>query len=275
MRTQTSDIDPREKMPRLASESAAELDLLVHHRSRSVLEALLDRRDLGERHLHALLSRRDLPQEIISRIARNRDWMTSYRTKLAVVQHPRTPRAVALPLLKFIYLFDLLGLALSAGVPAELKRLAEDAILAQSEGIPLGQRISLARRGSHRLAGRLLGDADRRVIEAALSNPFLTEHSVSAALLLENASAELAEAVMNHPRWSIPHVVKLALVRCKNLSLGRLLGLLPELTTRELAEVASDRRVASNIRAYAARTFQARSRQQNFSARNLIRDSRF
>lgn len=270
MGAQTSESNPSQHAPRPAREATAEIEILLHHHSRQVLEALLDRPEVRERHLLVLLSRKNLPREIISKIAANREWMTSYQMKLAVVRHPRTPRHVALPLVKFIYLFDLLGIALTPGVPAELKRLSEDAILAQREGIALGQRISLARRGSHRLAGKLLGDSDRRVIEAALSNPSLTEHNVGAALVLENASAELAEAVLIHPRWSIPRSVKQALVRCKSLSLARLMGILPELSAPELADVAADPRVAINIRAYAARTVLWRSRQRKSGGRNRM-----
>lgn len=243
-----------------AMENAGEkkIGALLYGRSREVLDVFLESSQIGEQQLLVLLSRKDLPREIVSRIARNREWMNSYQMKLAVVKHPCAPRDVTLPLLKFIYLFDLLGLALTPGVPAELKRLAEDAILSQKEGLALGQRISLARRGSSRLAARLLVDAERRVIETALSNPSLTEQRVAAALLLETASLELTEMVVNHRRWSTSHSVKLALVRSPHLSLGRLMALLPELSSGELADLVSDRRVPDNIRAYAAKSVQSR-----------------
>ncbi len=243
-----------------AKENAGEKEIgaLLYHRSREALEVLLESPQIGEQHLLVLLSRKDLPREVVSRIARNREWISSYQMKLAVVKHPRAPRDVALPLLKFIYLFDLLGLALTPGVPAELKRLAEDAILSQKEGLALGQRISLARRGSSRLAARLLADTERRVIEAGLSNPSLTEQGVASALLLETASLELTGMVVNHPRWSASHSVKLALVRSPHLSLGRLMAILPELSSGDLADLVSDRRVPDNIRAYAAKTVQSR-----------------
>ncbi len=235
-----------------------DIDALLHHGSREVLERVLEDPRLNEQHLLVLLSRKALPREILLKIGRNREWMSSYALKLAALRHPRTPREIAIPLLKFIYLFDLLGIALTPGVSPDLKRLAEDAILAKRESLALGQRISLARRGSARVAARMLADCERRVIEAALSNPVLTEQAVASALLLENAPVELTEAVLTHERWSARHAVKLALVRNPHLSLGRLMGILTELPAPELADVVSDRRVALNIRAYVSRTVNSR-----------------
>ena len=255
---QGSDFNLNEVIELARSAGAAELDGLIHHGSRQVLETVIESPHIVERHLLILLSRRDLPREILSRIAGNHQWMTSYSIKIAVFKHSRTPRHVVLPLLKFIYLFDLMGITLEPGVPADVKRLSEDAILSQKEGIALGQRISLARRGSLRIAGGLLNDHDRRVIDAALSNPVLTEHSVAAALLVKDASRELTEAVLSHPRWADGHSVKLSLLRNAHLSLARMMKILSELTAGELSDLVSDKRVAANIRLYAARTAQAR-----------------
>lgn len=244
----------------IGSEDLADL---LGHRSREVLEALLESPQFGERHVLLLLSRKDLPREIVAKIARNRQWMSSYQIKLAVVKHPHTPRELSLRALKFIYLFDLLGVALTPATPAELKRLAEDAILSQKEGLPLGQRISLARRGSSRLAARLLADSERAVIEAALSNPFLTEQGVATALLLETASAHLAGMIVNHSRWSVSRSVKLALARSGLLSLARLMEIIPELSPDELAYLVEDQRIDKAIRVYVARVIRARKHRKS------------
>ncbi|MBI4460929.1 MAG: hypothetical protein HY648_12845 [Acidobacteria bacterium] len=240
--------------------TGALLENLLYHRASEVLEAVLENSALSERHLVLLLTRRDLPPGILTRIAQSKQWMKSYPVKVALVKHPRTPRHYALPLIKFLYLFDLMGLATSEGVPAELKRLAENAILSQREGIALGQRLTLARRGSQRIVAGLLNDSNRRVIEAALSNAALTEHSVAAALFREPASSELTELVASHPRWSSRYSVKLALLRSEHLSLGRFIGILSEIPVSDLADLAADPRVGGNLRAYAAKLVQTRRR---------------
>jgi len=251
---------------RTADRSA--IETLLHHRSREVLEALLENPRLGEKHLAILLSRRDLSREVVARIAENREWMKSHPLKLAVVKHPRTPRHLALPLLKFLYLFDLVSVAGVAGVPAELKRQAEEAILTQQEGLALGQRLSLARQGSHRIAAGLLLDSDRRVIEAALSNPAMTEHAITAALYQRKAGPELASALVEDERWFARYPIKLALLRGRKLSLGRVMAILPELAQPDLLDLADDPRVRSELRGYVAKLLQnRRSRKQKKSLR--------
>jgi hypothetical protein len=238
----------------------SEFQTLLYHRSEAVLEALLEHPAFSEEHLLILLSRKDLPASIISRIARNRLWVNDYRVKLAVLQHPRTPRYIALPLLKFIYVFDLLKIAQSPAIPAELRRLAEDAVLSQKDSLALGQRRSLARQGSLRIAAGLLSDRESSVIDYALSNPRLTEHAVASALLLTDSGPELLAAVAKHPRWPARRTVRLALARSPHLTLGRVMEILASLTITELADFASDRRARIELRAYAARMIASRTR---------------
>ncbi len=258
MESKSPQFNAQEMAEQARTSSGTQLENLLYHRSRDVLEALLENTHLGEQQLAVLLARRDLPREIVTRIAQNKDWMRSYSLKVSVVMHPRAPRHLTVPLLKFLYLFDLLALAAATGVPAELKRMAENAILSQREGIALGQRISLARRGSTRIAGSLLADTDPKVLAAALENPSLTDYSVAAALLQGSATSHLTDAVIVHSRWAMRHPVKLALLRSPHLSLARLMGILSELSLGDLSDLAADPRVANNIRGYAARTLRAR-----------------
>jgi hypothetical protein len=247
-----------QEIRRASTAEGSLLDALLHHQSREVLGALLENPRLGERELSILLSRRDLSRELVARIAENRAWMKSHPLKLAVVKHPKTPRHLALPLLKHFYLFDLLAVAASPGVPAELRRQAEELIQMQRDGLALGQRLSLARQGSHRIAAGLLGDPNRRVVEAALSNPAMTEHAIVQALFDRKPSPELASVMVDDERWFARYSVKLALLRGSHLSLGRVMAILPELARNDLSDLAEDPRVRAEIRAYVARLLRSR-----------------
>jgi hypothetical protein len=55
------------------------------------------------------------------------------KVKLALVEHPRTPRQVSLPLLRQLYTFDLMQVALTPTVPAELKLAADEALSSRME----------------------------------------------------------------------------------------------------------------------------------------------
>lgn len=243
---------------RARTANGAELDNLLYTRAEEVLADLLDNPALREPHLLILLSRRDLPRGIVSAIARNAQWMRSYAMKAAVVKHPQTPRHLALPLLRHIYLFDLMAIATTAGVAADLKRLAEDAILAQREGIALGQRLTLARRGSRRIAAALLLDSQRQVIHAALQNPAMTDTALAQVLGTEKVHPALTSAVGENQRWMARRAVKLALLRSRHLSLARFAALLPELTLTEMTDLQQDPRLSPNLRSYVFELTKAR-----------------
>jgi len=248
-----AEINLRETIERARTAQGAQLENLLYHRSGEVLDALLGNPALREQHLLLLLSRKDLSREMLTAIAQKKQWMRSYSLKTAVLKHPKTPRHVALPLLRFIYLFDLVEIASAVGVAPDLKRLVEDTILAQREGLATGQRLALARRGTHRVAGGLLNDPDPRVIQAALQNPALTEQAVAAALQVEKGAAELTAAVAENARWKTRRGIKLALVRSRHLSLARFAAILPDLTLPDLDDLVDDPRVAPNIRSYVAK----------------------
>ena len=127
-----------------------DLAALLHHPSAVVLLALLDNAALGEAQLCLLLERKDLPGEVLEEIGKRKPLLKSYRVKRALCFHPRGPRLVTLRLIRDLYLMDLVQLALSPAVPAELKRNAEEQLLMRLPQIPLGQKITLARRGPGR-----------------------------------------------------------------------------------------------------------------------------
>ena len=253
-----AETDLRETIEQARTASGPQLENLLYHRSREVLDALMGNPRLGEQHLSILLGRRDLSREVVAVIAQNQQWMKSYPLKVAVLRHPKTPRHLALRLLKFIYAFDLMKIGAAPGVAPDLKRLIEDTLLSQREGMATGQRLSLARRGSARIAGGLLNDSDNRVIRAALDNPALTEQSVAAALLVDKTAAELPVAVMEHSRWSRRRGVRLALLRNRHLSLARFAAILPEVSMGELKDLTEDPRVVPNIRSYVAKMVRMR-----------------
>ena len=233
--------------------SGSELESLLHSHDRAVIEALLENPALREPHLLVLLARRDLPAGIITTVSRNAVWMRSYPMKAAVLKHPLTPRHIALPLLKHIYLFDLLAMAQTPGLAADLKRLAEDSILAQLGSVAMGQKLTLARRGSHRIAAGLLLDTEKRVIEAALENPAMTDQELAQALASEKASAGLTETVLASQRWMARRPVLLGMMRSRYISLARFAALLGELTSIELADLRQDPRLPANLRQYVGR----------------------
>src|SRR5438270_5405404 len=195
------------------SEGTADLESRVLDHSIEELKRLASDSRLTDDLALALLARRDLTPDVIEVLVKNANVITDRRVQLAVAGHPKAPRHISVPLVRQLYTFELMQIALSATVLADIKIAAEQAIIARLEKITAGERMTLARRASGRVAAALLAEQDKRVIEAALDNPFLTEALVVRAVMQPRSSAVLVELVCRHAKWSVRRDVRIALLR--------------------------------------------------------------
>jgi hypothetical protein len=254
---------------RARTASGEELASLLHHHSPDVLFALLDNPALDETQICLLLDRKDLPAEILEEVARRKPLLKNYRVKRALAFHPRTPRLASLRLIRDLYLMDLVQLTLLPGTSGELKRIAEEQLVARLPQLPLGQKITLARRGTARVAGALLAEGHAQVLAIALDNPGLTEAQVLKALSRERLPVGVVKAVAQHRKWSHTYNVRLALVRHPGATLSTILAYLPELTVSDLRELAAPGIVSENLRKYLQAEIQQRMRKREKSAQVL------
>lgn len=242
-----------------------ELAGLLHHHAADVLLALLDNPALDEMQLCLLLNRNDLPVEILEEVARRKPLLKNYRVKRALAFHPRTPRLAGLRLLRELYLMDLVQLTLLPGTSAELKINAEEQLIARLAQLPLGQKITLARRGTARVAGALLAEGHAQVLSVVLDNAQLTEAQVLKALSRDRLPIGVIRAVAQHRKWSHTYNVRLALVRHPSSTLSTILSYLPELTVSDLRELAAPGIVSENLRKYLLAEIQQRIRKSEKS----------
>jgi hypothetical protein len=246
-----------------------ELAALLHHHSPDVLLALLDNPALDETQLCLLLDRKDLPAEILEEVARRKPLLKNYRVKRALAFHPRTARLPGLRLLRELYLMDLMRLTLLPGISAELKINAEAQLIARLPQLPLGQKLTLARRGTARVAGALLAEGHAQILAVVLDNPNLNEAQVLKALSLDRLPLGVIQAIAHHRKWSHIYNVRLALVRHPSSTLSTILAYLPELTVSDLRELASPGIVSESLRKYLQAEIQRRIRKSEKSAQLL------
>src|SRR5580692_4323348 len=237
-----------------------ELQALLYHTSKEVLSALLKNPAFDESKLTLLLARKDLPSEMLEEIASRKSLLKSYAAKRGLIFHSRTPRLIGLRLIRELYVMDLVQLALSPAVSMELRRLAEEQLIARLPQLPLGQRITLARRGPGGVAGALLVQGHAQVLPLALNNPFLSESQILKALAREKVPTPVAQAIANHPKWSQSYNVRLALVRTPTAPLAIVLGFLPQLTVSDLRELTAPGIIPENLRRYLQAEVQRRIR---------------
>lgn len=177
------------------------------------LRLLIDNPSFDENHACLLLERKDLPGTLLEEIAKRKVWRGSHRVRRALAAHPHTPRLVAVRLLRDLYLMDLVRISLLPTSSGELRRLAEERVLAQLPQLPLGQRLMLARRGSARIAAGLILHGPDNVARIALDNPFLNESQLLKALSKQSLPARILSHVARHEKWSKLINVRVVLLR--------------------------------------------------------------
>ena len=244
---------------RARSAGSEEIPALLYETREETLAALLENPRFDETHLCLLLERKDLSATLLETIARRKGWLRSYCVRRRLAFHPHMPRPLATRLARELYLMDLVQLSLLPSVAAELRRLAEELILARLPQLPLGQKIALARRGSARVVGGLLAEGHARIVRLALDNAFLTEAQVLKVLAREKLPAPVVAAIASHPKWAQLYHVRMALVRHPAASLARVLSFLPDLTLRDLDALCESATISQGLRRYIQREIARRS----------------
>lgn len=226
-----------EKLNRARSAAPDELKLLLHDPDEAVVLALLENPNFDEPHVTQLLDRLDLSANVLRAVAETRTWIANEAVRLRLAQHPHTPKRVALAVVRQLFLFDLVRLSLLPSAPADIRRVAEEIILARIPHLPVGEKLTLARRGPSRIVGAVLAEGHPQAIKLALNNAFLTESQILKVLSKPGVVERVVAAIAQHPKWSTQYNVRAALVRNKFTPVPCVLAFLPNLIQRDLKDV--------------------------------------
>lgn len=244
----------------LRSASGEELVRLIHETLPPDLLPVLDNPSLDEKSLVLLLQRKDLSSEFLQEVLLRRQFLKSYQVKKALALHPHTPRTDGFRLLRELYLMDLVQFAISPGALPDLKIKAEEQVIHKLPHLPLGQKITLARRAPARIAGALLAEGQKQVVAAVLANPNLNEAQVLRVLSRDKLPPIVAQSIAQHEKWSHVYNVRIALIRQPSTTLTTILAFLPELTISDLRELVAPGILPENLRHYLQAEIQRRMR---------------
>ena len=198
---------------------------------------------LSEDRALAQLKQRNLAIDAIEEIARNSGLMKSRKVRMLLAAHCHAPRRLALRLIREFYTFDLMQFALRPGTSADLRRFADELLIARVASITLGECISLARRSSEKVAGALLLHQEIPVWQAALQNPRLRERAIIKALSRTAATPAFVEFLSWHPKWALRAEVRLALLRNFHTPAERVAEFARELPPSQLRDVLHSSRL--------------------------------
>ncbi len=201
------------RLHRALTAGKEELFQVLEDLSEDVLHAALKNPQLDDNHLLALLKRRDITEDILKAVYKLKAVAESHSLKLALVKNPATPGPVVQTLLPHLYLFELLDICFLPGATPDQHVAAERAIIQRLPTAPLGNKLTLAHRGTSAIVEALLKEGDPRHIEACLANPRLKEVAVFQFLNGPTADAEAISAVARHPRFKNHSNLQLAILR--------------------------------------------------------------
>ncbi len=230
------------------STSGDELNALLHESDEQTLLAILENSNLQEQHVSVLLERLDLPVSVLTALAGEGKWTSSEGIRLRLASHPRTPKRFAVAAVRQLFLFDLVRLSLLPSAPPDIRRLAEEVMLARVPHIPGGEKLTLARRGPARVAGAILAEGHPQAIKLALANSFLTESQVLKVLATAGVPERVVQAIAEHPKWSCRYNVRAALARNARAPVPAVLAFLPDLTMRDLRDIFATAGLAPAVR---------------------------
>jgi len=123
--------------------------------------------------------------------------------------------------------------------------------------LTLGERKSLARTHDRAQILLLLRDPHPAVVAILLDNPHITEADIVRIAVARQAVPASLATLAAHPRWSVRHAVKRALVLNPSTPLADAIRIATTLRSQELRELAADPSVPEPLRIHAAQVYGA------------------
>jgi hypothetical protein len=235
-------------LDRARSAAGDELKALLHETRGEVLLALLENPQFEEPHVVLLLDRLDLSAELLTAVAGVSKWKAAEAIRLRLAGHPRTPKRIALEMVRHLFLFDLVRLALLPSAPADIRRVAEELIVARVPHLPVGQKLTLARRGPARVAGALLAEGHAQALKLALDNAFLNESQVLKVLATRSVPERVVAAIGHHAKWSCQYNVRIGLLRSLHPPISAVRAFLPDFKLQDLLEIVKLEELSPYVR---------------------------
>jgi hypothetical protein len=224
----------------------------------SYIEGALANPGLDPGHAVLALSNPAIVPLLIQRIGRNPSWIKTYKVKAAIVLHPKTPRAVAMNLVTFLWWRDLVRVTDQAKLSPVLRRSAERLLALRLQELALGEKIALARIASRGLIGALRAQAEPMVIRSLLQNPRLMEEDALAIANGVRTTGPVLRALADDPRFALRPAVRKAIARHPETPASVALHIVQNLSSRDLKELSRSPRVPGLVKVAAQRLLEVR-----------------
>jgi hypothetical protein len=221
-----------------------QLFTLMQNGREELLLAALRNPHVDHQHLRALLKRRGIGT-VIAAIHAEKRFMEIHSVKCAVAAHPDAPPHISQALLSLLNVFDLLKLCHIPGVTPDVRVAAERKIVQQIPTQPLGNKITLARRGTAAILDAVLREGVPRILEACLENPHLKEGLLYRFLTSHLATADTVALVAGSVRWKSRPNIRIAILKNPHTPLIWFTTFLPGLPAVALRDLLASPRLTA------------------------------
>ena len=138
--------------------------------------------------------------------------------------------------------------------PTQLKKAlaSERPLKPTGRLLTLGERKALARTHKREEILLLIRDPHPAVVEILLANPHVTEAEVLRIAATRPAVPASLSKIAAHPRWSVRHPIKRALVMNPSTPLADAIRIATTLRKQELVELSTDPQLPEPLRRHAA-----------------------
>jgi len=230
--------------------SEEELKSLVLHPSSQVISRVILNRNLTEDLALVIANRRNILPEVIETLYHSGKWKEYYRILLALSKNPRTSQKIALALLKSLRIIDIADLTRNRQAPIGVRTKAELLINEKVLTMPLGIKITIARRASRNVLIRLIEDGMREVVDVCLESHFITEGDICNIVRMRKTAGHVIRQIAEHPKWSGRYDVQRALIRNNNTPLVHVVRYLEKMRTTDLKELYQDTEVPPSTKPF-------------------------
>lgn len=107
--------------------------ILVRDRSKMVSLAVLDSPKVNESEMETFAAMKNVQEAVLRQISRKRNYMKNYGVLRVLINNPKTPLDVALPLLAHLLIKDLRALSINKNVNETLRKMGRKMFLAKTE----------------------------------------------------------------------------------------------------------------------------------------------
>src|SRR5260370_33720207 len=118
--------------------------------------------------------------------------------------------------------------------------------------------MSLGKGRSPAVAAALLLDPERRIMEATLQNPRITEAAIVKALMRDDAPQHLIDTVCHDPKWSLRREIRIALLRNEKTPLAPALAFAESMSSAALRQELNNSRLPPKVQRYSINMLEER-----------------